>query len=105
MKNKLEKIQKAFNKQKTYWGFFSKCERAYHAMYEDDTKRRKAPHSLERSRLYVPLIKTTCDIIHSIFKTSFLSSGCPIEVRRVGMLSEYDQILQNTLNTLVKKHW
>nr|WP_321317769.1 hypothetical protein [uncultured Campylobacter sp.] len=105
MKNKLEKIQRAFNKQKSYWGFFSKCERAYHAMYEDDTKRRKTPHSLERSRLYVPLIKTTCDIIHSIFKTSFLSSGCPIEVRRVGMRSEHDQILQNTLNALVKKHW
>lgn len=105
MKNKLEKIQKAFNKQKAYWGFFSKCERAYHAMYEDESKRRKVPHSLERSRLYVPLIKTTCDIIHSIFKTSFLSSGCPIEVRRVGMRSEHDQILQNTLNALVKKHW
>lgn len=39
------------------------------------------------------------------FKTSFLSSGCPIEVRRVGMRSEHDQILQNTLNALVKKHW
>lgn len=102
----LNKYNIAFEKQGLYKNLFLECERAYNAIYPPQNRTGKLKNSdLKRSRLYVPLIKTTCDIIHSIFKTSFLSSGCPIEVRRVGMREEHDQILQNALNVLVKKHW
>lgn len=103
----LNKFHRAFEKQAIYKELFLECERAYNAVYKDEkrTSNLKNTHVLERSRLYVPLIKTTCDIIHSIFKTSFLSSGCPIEIKRIGMRSEHDLVLQNALNVLVKKHW
>lgn len=109
IKDKLNKFDLAFTRQKRYLGRFLECERAYNARYEEKGEGRTAALKdasvLSRSRLYVPLIKTTCDIIHSIFKTSFLSGGCPIEIKRIGMRSEHDQVLQNTLNALVKKHW
>lgn len=109
MKDKLNKFDLAFTRQKRYLRRFLECERAYYARFEEKSEDRTAAlkdNTVQtRSRLYIPLVKTTCDIIHSIFKTSFLSSGCPIEIKRVGMRSEHDQILQNALNALVKRHW
>lgn len=109
MKDKLGKFDNAFTRQMRYRNRFLACERAYNAIYEDKSSSRTAnlknSNVLSRSRIYVPLIKTTCDIIHSIFKTSFLSSGCPIEIKRVGMREEHDQVLQNALNVIVKNKW
>lgn len=102
----LKKIQVAFNKQNNYRCLFLECERAYNAEFESkDRYKAKRKNTMKRSEIYVPLIKTTCDIIHSIFKNSFLATGCPIEIKRVGMREEHDLILQNALNTLVKERW
>lgn len=102
----LRRIEIAFNKQNRYKQLFIECEMAYNAEYDDKGRiKAKRKNTMKRSELYVPLIKTTCDIIHSIFKNSFLANGCPIEIKRVGMRSEHDLILQNALNVLVKERW
>ena len=85
---------------------FLRCERAYRAVYKEDNRTSKRKSSeRSRSKLYVPLVKTTVNIIHSVFKTSFMSDRCPIEVKRVGLRSEHDMILQNALTAVLKNYW
>lgn len=108
--DKLTKINYAFSKLSEQEERFKRFERAYRASwdsYEDFKKRNHLikKEGLTRSKLYVPLIKTTCNILHSLFKTSFLSNGCPIEITRIGLRSEHDLLLQNALNAAVKIFW
>ncbi|ALV24939.1 hypothetical protein CIG2463D_1371 [Campylobacter iguaniorum] len=108
MDNKLSKIDNAFTKLSKQEDRFKDCERMYDAKFKDDFRSRThkiKSSELKRSRLYVPLVKTTVNIIHAIFKTSFLSNGCPIEISRVGLNSDHDMVLKNTLSTAVKNKW
>ncbi|OCR88892.1 hypothetical protein CFT12S00416_05565 [Campylobacter fetus subsp. testudinum] len=108
MDNKLSKIDNAFAKLSKQEDRFKDCERMYDAKFKDDFRSRTykiKSSELKRSRLYVPLVKTTVNIIHAIFKTSFLSSGCPIEISRVGLNSDHDMVLKNTLSIAVKNKW
>ncbi|AQW87108.1 hypothetical protein CPIN18021_0261 [Campylobacter pinnipediorum subsp. caledonicus] len=103
---KLELVNEAFKNLEKLQERFLNCERAYLAKYKEDnrtTKRKNTERS--RSRLYVPLIKTTVLIIHSIFKTSFMSDRCPIEITRVGLKSDSDLTLQNALTAVLKNRW
>ena len=99
-------ITRAFSDLEEQEERFLRCERAYRAIYKEDnrtSKRKSAERS--RSKLYVPLVKTTVNIIHSVFKTSFMSDRCPIEVKRVGLRSDHDMILQNALTAVLKNYW
>jgi|GEM_PF-484645 len=99
-------ITRAFSDLEEQEERFLRCERAYRAIYKEDnrtSKRKSAERS--RSKLYIPLVKTTVNIIHSVFKTSFMSDRCPIEVKRVGLRSEHDMILQNALTAVLKNYW
>ena len=107
MDNDLDLIERAFSDLENHKARFLECERAFRAEYEGEdnrtTKRKSSERS--RSRLYVPLIKTTVLIIHAIFKTSFMSDRCPIEITRVGRRSDDDLILQNALTAVLKNRW
>lgn len=99
-------IERAFSDLEEQEERFLRCERAYRAVYKEDnrtSKRKSAERS--RSKLYIPLVKTTVNIIHSVFKTSFMSDRCPIEVKRVGLRSDHDLILQNALTAVLKNYW
>ena len=99
-------ITRAFSDLEEQEERFLRCERAYRAVYKEDnrtSKRKSAERS--RSKLYIPLVKTTVNIIHSVFKTSFMSDRCPIEVKRVGLRSDHDLILQNALTAVLKNYW
>lgn len=99
-------IERAFKDLEEQEERFLRCERAYRAVYKEDnrtSKRKSAERS--RSKLYIPLVKTTVNIIHSVFKTSFMSDRCPIEVKRVGLRSDHDLILQNALTAVLKNYW
>lgn len=102
----LKKIDDAFSKLQKQENRFLECERIYNAQYEDAGRiYRTRPEDLSRSKLYVPLVKTTINIIHSIFKTSFLATECPIEISRVGQNTDNDMILAAALTAAVKKKW
>lgn len=104
--NDLNLIEDAFSSLERHKWRFLECERAFRAVYKEDNRTSKRKNSQKsRSKLYVPLIKTTIAIIHAIFKTSFMSDRCPIEVTRVGLRSEHDLILQNALTAVLKNHW
>lgn len=106
MLDELSLIQEAFNNLEEQKERFLKCERAYRAEYKDNNRTSKLKSSEKsQSRLYVPLIKTTINIIHSIFKTSFMSDVCPIEISRVGYRSDNDLILANALSAMLKEKW
>lgn len=83
---------------------FKKCERAYRAIYEESERRGKKSDR-KRSKLYIPLIKTTVNIIHAIFQTSFMGKRCPIEVTRIGQRTESDLIKQNAITAVLKHEW
>ncbi|WP_459895734.1 portal protein [Campylobacter concisus] len=107
MNEDLNLIERAFRDLEQHKKRFLECERAFRAEYEDEdnrtTKRKNSERS--RSKLYIPLIKTTIFIIHAIFKTSFMSDRCPIEITRVGRRSDNDLILQNALTAVLKNRW
>ena len=106
MDNDLNLIEKAFRDLENHKERFLKCEAAFLATYKDDKRTSKLKNSeRSRSKLYVPLIKTTVFIIHAIFKTSFMSDRCPIEITRVGRRSDDDLILQNALTAVLKNRW
>lgn len=107
MNEDLNLIERAFSDLEQHKNRFLECERAFRAEYEGEdnrtTKRKNSERS--RSKLYIPLIKTTIFIIHAIFKTSFMSDRCPIEITRVGRRSDNDLILQNALTAVLKNRW
>jgi len=107
MNEDLNLIERAFSDLEQHKNRFLECERAFRAEYEGEdnrtTKRKNSERS--RSKLYIPLIKTTIFIIHAIFKTSFMSDRCPIEITRVGRRSDNDLILQNALTAVLKNTW
>ena len=107
MNEDLNLIKRAFSDLEQHKNRFLECERAFRAEYEGEdnrtTKRKNSERS--RSKLYIPLIKTTIFIIHAIFKTSFMSDRCPIEITRVGHRSDNDLILQNALTAVLKNRW
>lgn len=106
MDNDLNLIEKAFKDLENHKERFLKCEAAFLATYKDDKRTSKLKNSeRSRSKLYVPLIKTTVFIIHAIFKTSFMSDRCPIEITRVGRRSDDDLVLQNALTAVLKNRW
>lgn len=96
MNEDLNLIERAFSDLEQHKNRFLECERAFLAEYEGEDNRTSKRKNSERSRskLYIPLIKTTIFIIHAIFKTSFMSDRCPIEITRVGRRSDNDLILQ-----------
>ena len=99
-------IKDAFSDLEKLKPRFLDCERAFRAVYKEDNRTTKRKNTdLSRSKLYIPLIKTTVLIIHSIFKTSFMSDRCPIEITRVGLRSDDDLILQNALTAVLKNKW
>lgn len=107
-KNRLFLIDDAFAKLENQKDRFLACERVYNATYDDAHRRRLAPQRsniVERSRIYVPLAKTSIDILHSIFKSSFLGSGCPIEITRIGYNDDHDRALRDALTAAVKAKW
>lgn len=99
-------IDSAFTKLKELEARFLKCESAFRAEYKgaDNRTSRRKKATRERSRLYVPLIKTTVNILHAIFKTSFMNS-CPIEISRVGWRSEHDRIVRDGVMAVVREAW
>ena len=107
MNEDLNLIERAFSDLEQHKNRFLECERAFRAEYEGEDNRTSKRKSSERSRskLYIPLIKTTIFIIHAIFKTSFMSDRCPIEITRVGRRSDNDLILQNALTAVLKNRW
>lgn len=107
MNEDLNLIERAFSDLEQHKNRFLECERAFRAEYEGEDNRTTKRKSSERSRskLYIPLIKTTIFIIHAIFKTSFMSDRCPIEITRVGRRSDNDLILQNALTAVLKNRW
>lgn len=107
-KNRLFLIDDAFSKLENQKDRFLACERVYNATYDDAHRRRLAPQRsniVERSRIYIPLAKTSIDILHSIFKSSFLGSGCPIEITRIGYNDDHDRALRDALTAAVKAKW
>jgi hypothetical protein len=82
---------------------FLKCEKAVIAKYAKGESIYKKIKS-NRDPLYVPLIKTTVQIIHSIFQTSFMNKKSPIEIDRVGE-RENDDDIRNALMAVVKHAW
>ena len=107
-KNKLFLIDDAFSKLENQKSRFLACERVYNATYDDAHRRRSSPQRsniVERSRIYIPLAKTSIDILHSIFKSSFLGSGCPIEITRIGYNDDHDRALRDALTAAVKAKW
>lgn len=107
-KNKLFLIDDAFSKLENQKDRFLACERVYNATYDDAHRRRSSlqrSNIVERSRIYIPLAKTSIDILHSIFKSSFLGSGCPIEITRIGMNDDHDRALRDALTAAVKAKW
>lgn len=107
MNEDLNLIERAFSDLEQHKKRFLECERAFRAEYEGEDNRTSKRKNSERSRskLYIPLIKTTIFIIHAIFKTSFMSDRCPIEITRVGRRSNNDLILQNALTAVLKNRW
>ncbi|WP_158333427.1 portal protein [Campylobacter concisus] len=107
MNEDLNLIKRAFSDLEQHKKRFLECERAFRAEYEDEDNRTTKRKNSERShsKLYIPLIKTTIFIIHAIFKTSFMSDRCPIEITRVGRRSDNDLILQNALTAVLKNRW
>ena len=107
MNEDLNLIERAFRDLEQHKKRFLECERAFRAEYEDEDNRTTKRKNSERShsKLYIPLIKTTIFIIHAIFKTSFMSDRCPIEITRVGRRSDNDLILQNALTAVLKNRW
>ena len=107
MNEDLNLIERAFSDLEQHKNRFLECERAFRAEYDGEDNRTSKRKSSERSRskLYIPLIKTTIFIIHAIFKTSFMSDRCPIEITRVGRRSDNDLILQNALTAVLKNRW
>jgi hypothetical protein len=91
-------IASAFDKVENAKPRFLKCQSAYRA--QDQSPQ----HKNRRPKLYVPLIKTTVQILHSIFQTSFLSKKNPIEIDRVGE-RENDRDIRNALMSVVKHAW
>jgi hypothetical protein len=100
-------ISTAFSKLEEQEARFAKCEAAYRAKEPDadssNTKKKKANNT--DSRIFIPLIKSTVQIMHSIFQTSFMNKKCPIVIDRVGYRTPHDLILRNTLAVLVKNKW
>ena len=107
MNEDLKLIERAFSDLEQHKKRFLECERAFRAEYEGEDNRTSKRKNSERSRskLYIPLIKTTIFIIHAIFKTSFMSDRCPIEITRVGRRSNNDLTLQNALTAVLKNRW
>ena len=107
MNEDLNLIERAFSDLEQHKKRFLECERAFRAEYEGEDNRTSKRKNSERShsKLYIPLIKTTIFIIHAIFKTSFMSDRCPIEITRVGRRSDNDLILQNALTAVLKNRW
>ena len=107
MNEDLKLIERAFSDLEQHKKRFLECERAFRAEYEGEDNRTSKRKNSERSRskLYIPLIKTTIFIIHAIFKTSFMSDRCPIEITRVGRRSDNDLTLQNALTAVLKNRW
>ena len=107
MNEDLNLIERAFSDLEQHKNRFLECERAFRAEYDGEDNRTSKRKNSERSRskLYIPLIKTTIFIIHAIFKTSFMSDRCPIEITRVGRRSDNDLILQNALTAVLKNRW
>lgn len=107
----LSLIQSDFSKLEEMEGRFLENERAYKSEYKkgtDGEERRtskRKPSDRPRSKLYVPLTKTTVDIIHALFKTSFMGIRCPIEIESIGQKSEHDEKLKNALMVAVRKAW
>ncbi|QCD52503.1 portal protein [Campylobacter sp. RM16192] len=104
----LELIKEAFDNLEEQKNRFLKCERIFKAKYKEDKKGRTTKLKAgdrSRSKLYIPLVKTTVFIIHAIFKTSFMSDRCPIEITRIGLRNESDLILQNALTVALKNRW
>lgn len=111
MENKeLELVNSAFSKLDKLNKRFKECERIYTAQYEkgtdgenNRTTKRKSTDR-KRSKLYVPLVKTSVNILHAIFKTAFMDK-CPIEITRVGLRDEHDRVLRDALMGAVRKEW
>ena len=108
MGDDLALIEEAFNNLEEQKERFLKCERVFKAKYKESAKGRTTKlkaSDRSRSKLYVPLVKTTVFIIHAIFKTSFMSDRCPIEITRIGLRKQNDLILQNALTAALKNRW
>lgn len=108
MSDDLELISEAFNNLEEQKNRFLECERIFKAKYKEDKKGRTTKlkaSDRSRSKLYIPLVKTTVFIIHAIFKTSFMSDRCPIEITRIGLREQNDLILQNALTAALKNRW
>ncbi len=104
-------IESDFSKLQEMEGRFLENERAYKSQYkkgtdgEDKRTSKRKNSERTRSRLYVPLTKTTVDIIHALFKTSFMGVRCPIEIQSIGQKSEHDEKIKNALSVAVQKAW
>lgn len=97
----LELSLAAFSNMKSnYHNDWIELEKLYNS--EHDKEFIKTAKDLERSHLFIPIAKSTCDIIDAIFTEAFFGAGNPIEITR----NEVDESsVTSCLNVLVKYYY
>lgn len=90
---------------------FSMMERNYHLRWRELEHMYNSKHSeafiklakqQERSHLFIPIAKSTVDILDSIFRTAFFGAGCPIEILK----NETDEAeIASVLNVLTEYYY
>lgn len=71
-------IDTLFNEQKKYHEVWKSYENLYLAIYSNDYYQQLK--AKKRSRIFVPVVRNTVNIITAIFSTAFFSKGNPIEL-------------------------
>jgi len=97
----LELANSAFNVMETnYHEKWKRLERLYESKHDADFI--KAAKELERSHIFVPVAKSTLDILDAIFTEAFFSAGNPLEITK----NEDDESeIASCLNTLATHYY
>jgi hypothetical protein len=97
----LLRIDKLFNNQeKSLLTIWLKNEKLYNA--EFDNEQLEKLKKKKRSKLFIPAIRNTVNIIKAIFATAFFSHGCPIELVPIG---EDENELWTDRNKVIKYYF
>ncbi len=95
--NDLSRYTSLFAAQNIYKNEWEKNERLYNNRFADEEWKRLKKK--RRSRIFIPTIQNTVDIIESIFSTAFFSAGCPIEI----LGNDPEEVRR--LNLIVKEYY
>lgn len=104
MKNKhrdLNLLSQAFSLMETHYHIkWQRLERLYDCKH--DAEFIKIAKEQERSHIFFPIAKSTCDIIDAIFSDAFFGNGNPIEIEK----NEADEAdIASCLNVLVEHYY